>query len=89
MADGSQGVAETDDSGNDAQGAGALDRDLASASSGSIRYTWAKKLLSSLSHRQWQLGIEIRAKVSDPDGGVTITSWVWERSHETDSDKLP
>lgn len=30
-----------------------VDRDLASASSGSIRYTWAKKFLSALSLKCW------------------------------------
>ena len=35
-----------------------------------------------LSQRQPQLGIEIHATASDPDGGVTITKWVWERSAE-------
>ena len=34
------------------------------------------------SQRQPQLGIEIHATASDEDGGVTITSWVWERSEE-------
>ena len=36
-----------------------------------------------LSQRQPQVGIDIHATVSDPDGNVTITSWVWERSDET------
>ena len=35
-----------------------------------------------LSQRQPQLGIEIHATASDPDGGVTITRWVWERPAE-------
>ena len=34
------------------------------------------------SQRQPQLGIEIHATASDPDGGVTITRWVWERPAE-------
>ena len=33
-----------------------------------------------LSQRQPQLGVQIVAMASDPDGGVTITRWVWERS---------
>ena len=37
-----------------------------------------------LSQRQPQVGIELVATVSDPDGGVTITRWVWERSAELD-----
>ena len=36
-----------------------------------------------LSQRQPQVGIDIHATVSDPDGNVTITRWVWERSGET------
>ena len=32
----------------------------------------------SLSQRQPQVGIDINATVSDPDGGVSIRSWVWE-----------
>ena len=35
-----------------------------------------------LSQRQPQLGTEIHATASDPDGGVTINRWVWERSDE-------
>ena len=35
-----------------------------------------------LSQRQPQLGTEIHATASDPDGGVTITRWAWERSDE-------
>ena len=35
-----------------------------------------------LSQRQPQVGYEIHATASDPDGGVTITRWVWERSAE-------
>ncbi len=37
----------------------------------------------SLSQRQPQVGIEILATLSDPDGGVNLTRWVWERSDET------
>ena len=40
----------------------------------------------TLSQRQPQLGIEIYATVSDPDGGVIIASWGWDRSEETTSD---
>ena len=36
----------------------------------------------SLSQRHPQVGIEIHATVSDPDGGVSITRWVWERSDD-------
>ncbi len=36
-----------------------------------------------LSQRQPQVGIDIHATVSDPDGNVTITRWVWEQSDET------
>ena len=36
----------------------------------------------SLSQRQPQVGFEIHATLSDPDGGVTITSWEWEWSAE-------
>ena len=35
-----------------------------------------------LSQRQPQLGIEVAATPSDPDGGVRIVSWVWELSAE-------
>ena len=34
----------------------------------------------SLSQRQPQVGTEIYATVSDPDGGVRISRWKWERS---------
>ncbi len=40
----------------------------------------------SLSQRQPQVGIDVHAMVNDPDGGVTITSWTWERSTETTVD---
>ena len=33
-----------------------------------------------LSQRQPQVGIEILATLNDPDGGVDLTRWVWERS---------
>ena len=36
----------------------------------------------TLSQRQPQLGVEIVAMASDPDGGVTITRWMWERYQE-------
>ena len=35
-----------------------------------------------LSQRQPQIGVEIVAMASDPDGGVTITRWMWERYQE-------
>ena len=34
----------------------------------------------SLSQRQPQVGREVSATPSDPDGGVSIREWVWERS---------
>ena len=34
----------------------------------------------NLSERQPELGIEIHAMVRDPDGGVEIKRWTWERS---------
>ena len=37
----------------------------------------------SLSQRQPQVGTEIYATVSDPDGGVRISRWEWERSETT------
>ncbi len=37
-----------------------------------------------LSQRQPQVGIEIVATLSDPDGGVIITRWVWERTVDDD-----
>ena len=39
----------------------------------------------SLSQRQPQEGIEILATLSDPDGGVSLARWVWERSNEAPS----
>ena len=36
----------------------------------------------TLSQREPQVGREIYATVSDPDGGVTVRSWMWERSEE-------
>ena len=36
----------------------------------------------SLSQRQPQVGIDINATASDPDGGVSIKRWEWERSSE-------
>ena len=35
-----------------------------------------------LSQRQPQVGRPIHAMASDPDGGVTITRWMWERHQE-------
>ena len=35
-----------------------------------------------LSQRQPQIGRVVHAIVSDPDGGVSITKWEWERSAE-------
>ena len=37
----------------------------------------------ALSQRQPQVGTEIYATVSDPDGGVRISRWEWERSETT------
>ena len=37
-----------------------------------------------LSQRQPQVGIEILATLSDPDGGVAIIRWVWERTVDDD-----
>ena len=36
----------------------------------------------SLSQRQPQVGIAVHATASDPDGGVSIKRWEWERSSE-------
>ena len=36
-----------------------------------------------LSQRQPQVGTAVHATISDPDGGVTVTRWVWERSAES------
>ena len=36
----------------------------------------------SLSQRQPQEGIDVHATASDPDGGVSIKRWEWERSSE-------
>ena len=36
----------------------------------------------SLSQRQPQVGIAVHATASDPDGGVSIKRWEWERSAE-------
>lgn len=41
----------------------------------------------SLSRREPQVGRVIRAAVSDPDGGVRVTGWVWERSDEITVDE--
>ena len=35
-----------------------------------------------LSQREPQAGTEVHARASDPDGGVKITMWAWERSAE-------
>ena len=40
----------------------------------------------SLSQRQPQVGIDVHATASDPDGGVGIKRWVWERSAEITMD---
>ncbi len=40
----------------------------------------------SLSQRQPQIGKSVHATVSDPDGGVRVTRWVWERSAEVTVD---
>ncbi len=44
-----------------------------------------------LSQRQPQVGREVAAIPSDPDGGMRINRWVWERSAEitTDADGTP
>ena len=34
-----------------------------------------------LSHRQPHVGIDLHATASDPDGGMIITRWLWERSN--------
>ena len=39
-----------------------------------------------LSQRQPQVGIAVHAAVSDDDGGVTITKWMWEQSDEVTVD---
>ena len=36
----------------------------------------------SLSQREPQVGKEVHAWVTDPDGGVSISGWMWERSNE-------
>ena len=36
----------------------------------------------SLSQREPQVGTEVHATVSDPDGGMRIKRWLWERSDE-------
>ena len=41
----------------------------------------------SLSQRQPQVGTDINATASDPDGGVSITKWEWERSAEITVDE--
>ena len=38
----------------------------------------------TLSQREPQVGREVHATVSDPDGGVTVRSWMWARSDEDD-----
>ena len=45
----------------------------------------------SLSQREPQVGNEVYATVSDPDGGVNTTKWVWERSDRiiVDGDGTP
>ena len=39
-----------------------------------------------LSQREPQVGTEVYATVDDPDGGVIVTGWVWERSEEITED---
>ena len=41
----------------------------------------------SLSQRQPQVGIAVHATASDPDGGVSIKRWEWERSAEITVDE--
>ncbi len=41
----------------------------------------------SLSQREPQIGKEVHATVSDPDGGVRVTSWAWYRSAEITADE--
>ena len=41
----------------------------------------------SLSQRQPEVGIAVQATASDPDGGVRISRWVWERSDEITVDE--
>ncbi len=41
----------------------------------------------ALSQRQPQVGIEVVATSSDPDGGMRINRWVWERSAEITVDE--
>ena len=44
----------------------------------------------ALSQREPQIGRVVHATVSDPDGGVRISRWMWERSHDTvDGDGTP
>ncbi len=40
-----------------------------------------------LSQRQPQVGIEVHATPSDPDGGMRISRWVWEQSAEITVDE--
>ena len=39
-----------------------------------------------LSQREPQVGTAVHATVNDPDGGVSATSWVWERSDQITED---
>ena len=41
----------------------------------------------SLSQREPQIGREVYATVTDPDGGVRISTWAWERSAEVTVDE--
>ncbi len=41
----------------------------------------------SLSQREPQIGTEVYATVTDPDGGVRISTWAWERSAEVTVDE--
>ena len=40
-----------------------------------------------LSQREPQVGVEVYATVSDPDGGAAARSWVWQRSDEITEDE--
>ncbi len=44
--------------------------------------------LVSLSQREPQIGTSVTAKASDPDGGITGTSWVWHRSDAAVADPV-
>ena len=40
----------------------------------------------SLTAREPQAGRTVVATLSDPDGGIILSSWMWERSNELDDD---